>query len=63
MEMLPPAPVPSNVVVGATVVKRFPGYGERRGTIAEIEARPRRSDSRHAAVGRRAGAAGGARTA
>jgi hypothetical protein len=37
MEMLPPAPVPSNVVVGATVVKRFPGYGERRGTIAEID--------------------------
>ena len=35
--MLPPAPVPSNVVVGATVVKRFPGYGERRGTIAEID--------------------------
>ena len=37
MEMLPPAPVPPNVVVGATVVKRFPGYGERRGTIAEID--------------------------
>ena len=37
MEMLPPAPVPPNVVVGATIVKRFPGYGERRGTIAEID--------------------------
>ena len=37
MEMLPPAPVPPNVVVGATVVKRFPGYGEHRGTIAEID--------------------------
>ena len=35
--MLPPAPVPPNVVVGATIVKRFPGYGERRGTIAEID--------------------------
>ena len=33
MEMLPPAP---SVVVGATVVKRFPGYGNYRGTIAEI---------------------------
>ena len=37
MEMLPPAPVPPNVVVGATIVKRFPGYGEHRGTIAEID--------------------------
>ena len=37
MEMLPPAPVPPNVVVGATIVKRFPGFGERRGTIAEID--------------------------
>ena len=35
--MLPPAPVPSNVIVGATIVKRFPGYGERRGTITEID--------------------------
>ena len=32
--MLPPAPVPSNVVVGVTIVKRFPGYGVHRGTIA-----------------------------
>ena len=37
MEMLPPAPVPPNVIVGATIVKRFPGYGEHRGTIAEID--------------------------
>ena len=37
MEMLPPAPVPPNVVVGATIVKRFPGYGEHRGTITEID--------------------------
>ena len=37
MEMLPPEPVPPNVVVGATIVKRFPGYGEHRGTIAEID--------------------------
>ena len=37
MEILPPAPMPPNVVVGATIVKRFPGYGERRGTIAEID--------------------------
>ena len=37
MEMLPPAPVPPNVVVGAMIVKRFPGYGEHRGTIAEID--------------------------
>ena len=37
MEMSPPALVPPNVVVGATIVKRFPGYGERRGTIAEID--------------------------
>ena len=37
MEMLPPPPVPPNVVVGATIVKRFPGYGEHRGTIAEID--------------------------
>ena len=35
--MLPPAPVPPNVVVGATIVKRFPGYCEHRGTIAEID--------------------------
>ena len=35
--MLPPAPVPSNVVVGATVVKRFPGYGVHRGTIADLD--------------------------
>ena len=33
MEMLPPAP---SVVVGAAVVKRFPGYGVHRGTIEEI---------------------------
>ena len=33
MEMLPPA---ASVVVGATVVKRFPGYGTYRGTIEEI---------------------------
>ena len=32
--MLPPAP---SVVVGAAIVKRFPGYGEHRGTIAEID--------------------------
>ena len=32
-----PAPVPPNVIVGATIVKRFPGYGEHRGTIAEID--------------------------
>ncbi len=31
--MQPPA---QSVVVGATVVKRFPGYGNYRGTIAEI---------------------------
>ena len=37
MEMLPPAPVPSNVVVGATIVKRFPGYGVHRGTICELD--------------------------
>ena len=36
MEMLPPAP---SVVVGATVEKRFPGYGIHRGTIAEINDR------------------------
>ena len=35
--MLPPAPVPPNVVVGATIAKRFPGYGEHRGTITEID--------------------------
>ena len=35
--MLPPAPVPSNVVVGVTIVKRFPGYGVHRGTIAELD--------------------------
>ena len=34
MEMLPPSP---SVVVGATVVKRFPGYGEYRGTIDEVD--------------------------
>ena len=34
MAMLPPAP---SVVVGAAIVKRFPGYGEHRGTIAEID--------------------------
>ena len=34
--MLPPAP---SVVVGATVEKRFPGYGIHRGTIAEINDR------------------------
>jgi hypothetical protein len=33
MEMQPPA---QSVVVGATVVKRFPGYGTYRGTIEEI---------------------------
>ena len=32
--MLPPAP---SVVVGATVIKRFPGYGVHRGTIAELD--------------------------
>ena len=36
MEMLPPAP---SVVVGATVEKRFPGYGIHRGTIEEINDR------------------------
>ena len=36
MEMLPPDP---SVVVGATVEKRFPGYGIHRGTIAEINDR------------------------
>ena len=37
--MLPPAPVPPppSVVVGATIVKRFPGYGVHRGTVAEID--------------------------
>ena len=34
MEMLPPAP---SVVVGATVVKRFPGYGVHHGTIAGLD--------------------------
>jgi hypothetical protein len=34
MELLPPAP---SVVVGATVVKRFPGYGEHRGSILQID--------------------------
>ena len=34
MEMQPPA---QSVAVGATVVKRFPGYGEHRGTIDEID--------------------------
>ena len=34
MEMLPPAP---SVVVGAAVVKRFPGYGVHRGSIVEID--------------------------
>ena len=34
MEMLPPSP---SVVVGAAIVKRFPGYGIHRGTIAEID--------------------------
>ena len=33
MEMQPPA---QRVVVGAAVEKRFPGYGNYRGTIAEI---------------------------
>ena len=39
--MLPPPPVPPppSVVVGATIVKRFPGYGVHRGTVAEIDAR------------------------
>ena len=32
MEMLAPS-----VVVGATVEKRFPGYGVHRGTIAELD--------------------------
>ena len=32
--MLPPAP---SVVVGAAVVKRFPGYGVHRGSIVEID--------------------------
>ena len=37
--MLPPPPVPPppSVVVGATIVKRFPGYGVHRGTVAEID--------------------------
>ena len=34
MEMLPPA---TSVVVGATIEKRFPGYGVHRGTVAEID--------------------------
>ncbi len=34
MEMLPPA---TSVVVGATIEKRFPGYGVHRGSIAEID--------------------------
>ena len=39
MEMLPPPPVPpaANLVVGATIEKRFPGYGVHRGTVAEID--------------------------
>ena len=65
--MLPPAPVPPNVVVGATIVKRFPGYGERRGTIAEIDldggkvvvrcgsGRRRRADDVVAVLGRELG--------
>ena len=32
--MLPPA---TSVVVGATIEKRFPGYGVHRGTVAEID--------------------------
>ena len=37
--MLPPPPVPPppSVFVGATIVKRFPGYGVHRGTVAEID--------------------------
>ena len=37
--MLPPAPVPPppNVFVGATIEKKFPGYGVHRGTVAEID--------------------------
>ena len=34
MEMLPPA---TSVVVGATIEKRFPGYGVHRGSIVEID--------------------------
>ena len=34
MEMLPPSP---SVVVGAAIVKRFPGYGVHRGSIVEID--------------------------
>ena len=39
MEMLSPAPVPppASIVVGATIEKRFPGYGVHRGTVAEID--------------------------
>ena len=32
--MLPPA---TSVVVGATIEKRFPGYGVHRGSIVEID--------------------------
>ena len=32
--MLPPA---TSVVVGATIEKKFPGYGVHRGTVAEID--------------------------
>ena len=38
--MLPPAPVsppPNVVIIGATIEKRFPGYGVHRGSIAEID--------------------------
>ena len=35
--MLPPAPVPPNVVVGAMIQKRFPGYGVHRGSIVKID--------------------------
>ena len=37
--MLPPPPVPPppSLFVGATIVKKFPGYGVHRGTVAEID--------------------------
>ena len=38
--MSPPAPVPPppNLFVGATIEKKFPGYGVHRGTVVELGA-------------------------
>ncbi len=48
--MLPPAPVPPppSVVVGATIVKRFPGYGVHRGTVVDGQLVPRAYKRRRA---------------